>query len=94
MQVRVTPRASRTAILATYGDGNETALRIALQSPPVEGRANAAWIESLEKRLEVPRSAIEVCAGEHGRNKLILIRGRTAAEVSAALSQTIAPHPL
>lgn len=65
--VRVTPRARRTKILGVHGEGAEAALRIALQAPPVEGRANAALVEFLAGRLDVPRSALEISAGGHGR---------------------------
>lgn len=92
--VRVTPRASRTAVVGIHGDGNEAALKVALQAPPLEGRANAALIEFLAKWLDVPRAAIEISAGEHGRNKTILMRGRRAAEIATAIERAMAAaHP-
>lgn len=81
--VRVTPRASRTAIVGVMGEGSQTALKIALQAPPVEGRANAALIEFLAEWLRVPRSSIAIVSGERGRNKAVTVRGRTAGEVAA-----------
>ena len=88
--VRVSPRASRTAVLGIYGEGTEAALRMALQAPPLEGRANAALIELLADLLEVPRSAIEIGAGEHARNKTILIRGRKATDIAEAIRKSLA----
>jgi uncharacterized protein len=87
--VRVSPRASRTAVAGVIGDENATALKIALHAPPVEGRANAALIEFLATLLAVPRSAIEISAGQHARNKTILVRNRTAGEIAAALHQAL-----
>ena len=46
--VRVQPRAKRNAIAGRSGD----ALKLALTSPPVEGRANQACIEFLARLLE------------------------------------------
>ena len=88
-QVRITPRASRTAVTGTFGEGGNSALKIALQAPPVEGRANAALIEFLADLFSVPRSAIEIIAGQHARNKTIRVRGGGAAEIAAILEQAL-----
>lgn len=89
--VRVTPRASRTALAGLTGDGPDAALKIALHSPPVEGRANAALVEFLSDLLHVRRSDIEIAAGAHGRTKIILIRNHKAAEISSMIQQHLAP---
>jgi uncharacterized protein len=90
--VRVAPRASRTAIVGVIGDGSQAALKIALQAPPVEGRANAALIEFLANLLGVPRSSIEIASGEHGRNKNLLVRGRRAAEIAALIDKALSEN--
>ncbi|HET7349294.1 MAG TPA: DUF167 domain-containing protein [Acidobacteriaceae bacterium] len=87
--VRVTPRASRTAIAGVTGEGPDTALKIALHAPPVEGRANAALIEFLADLLHVRRSDIEIAAGAYGRTKHILIRNHAAAEITSAIQAAI-----
>ncbi|HEV2277829.1 MAG TPA: DUF167 domain-containing protein [Acidobacteriaceae bacterium] len=87
--VRVTPRASRTALAGITGDGPGAALKIALHAPPVEGRANAALVEFLADLLHVRRSDIEIAGGAHRRNKLILIRNHTAAEISPAMAAAL-----
>ena len=84
--VRVAPRASRTAIVGVMGDGEDAAVKIALQAPPVEGRANAALVEFLAELLGVPRSSIEIAAGENARMKRIAVRGRDAMEVATAIA--------
>jgi hypothetical protein len=91
--VRVAPRASRTAIVGVIGEGDGAALKIALQAPPVEGRANAALIEFLSDLLETPRSAIEIAGGQHARSKTIVVRGRSAAEISALLDNILPRTP-
>ncbi|HVT97978.1 MAG TPA: DUF167 domain-containing protein [Acidobacteriaceae bacterium] len=84
--VRVMPRASRTAIVGVLGDGTDAAVKVALQAPPVEGRANAALIEFLAELLGVARSAIEIAGGETARTKRIVVRGKDAMEVATAIA--------
>ncbi len=79
--LRVMPRASRLAILGVH-DG---ALKLALTAPPVEGAANAALVKFLSKLLHVPKRAIEIVHGDHGRNKTLRIEGVTADELRALL---------
>jgi uncharacterized protein (TIGR00251 family) len=87
--VRVTPRASRTAIAGVAGEGERTALKIALHAPPVEGRANTALIEFLSDLLGTSRSAIEIAGAQHGRSKRIVVHGRTATEVAATIDKAL-----
>jgi hypothetical protein len=87
--VRVAPRASRNAIAGVIGEGAETAVKISLNAPPVEGRANAALIEFLSEVLGTPRSAIEIAGGQHARNKRIVVRVRSAAEVAALMQNRL-----
>lgn len=87
--VRVAPRASRTAIVGVIGEGSQAALKIALQAPPVEGRANAALIEFMAELLGLPRSSIEIASGERGRTKSIVVPGRRAEEIKALVHQAL-----
>lgn len=79
--IKVQPRASRNAVVGELGD----ALKIALTTPPVEGRANEACIEFLAKLLKVARSSVSIAAGETSRNKVIRVAGITAEEVRRRL---------
>ncbi len=80
-QVRVQPRAARTAITGMIGD----VVKLSLSAPPVEGKANVAVVEFLSEVFSVPRSAVQVVTGERSRNKVIRIAGRTAAELQQRL---------
>jgi len=75
--VRVSPRASRDAILGVH-DG---ALKVALTAPPVEGAANAALIALLAKALGVAKRAVTIVSGEASRQKRVEIEGVTASDV-------------
>lgn len=79
--LRVQPRASRNAFAGTMGD----AIKLAITAPPVDGKANQAVIEYLSDLFRVPKSSIVIVSGETGRNKLIAIRGMSAAQVLKVL---------
>ena len=77
--VRVQPRASKNEVAGVL-DG---ALKIRLQAPAVEDRANEALCEFLGDLLKRPKSAVRILSGERGRSKRVEIVGVTAAEVEA-----------
>ena len=69
LNLRVVPRASKDAIQGRLGD----ALKVRIQAPPVEGKANAYLVKFLSKHWKIPRRNIEILTGETGRNKRIRI---------------------
>ena len=79
--VRVVPRSSKEGVAGFEGG----VLRIRLNAPPVEGQANAALVRFLSKALRVPKSSIELIAGEKGRNKIVRVDGITREAMLAAL---------
>jgi hypothetical protein len=87
--VRVTPRASHTALTGVLGAGGEGPIKVSLNSPPVDGKANAALIEYLATVLGVPRSAVEIVGGPQSRKKLIQVSGQSAAEVADKLEMAL-----
>lgn len=72
LAVRVIPRARKNEITEN-ADGSR--LKIRLQAPPVDGKANQALIKFLAEIMEIPASNIEIISGEKSRDKLLLIRG-------------------
>jgi hypothetical protein len=87
LTIRVTPRASRNEISEILSDGT---VRIRLMAPPVEGKANEALVSFLSDVLDVPRSKIEIVAGETGRDKLVSILGLDAETVHARILRHLA----
>jgi len=73
--VRVQPRASRTAVGGAHGG----ALRVRLSAPPVDGAANAALVDALADALGVPRRAVRIVAGATSRGKVVEVDAGTAA---------------
>jgi len=56
-----------------------------VSAPPVDGAANDALLELLARELDVPRRAVALISGEHGRQKRLRIVGLSVAEVRARL---------
>lgn len=81
VSVRVQPRASRDELA---GEMNG-ALKVRLQAPAVENRANDALIEFLAGLLKTSRSAVRILSGDRSRIKRIEIRGVTAQQIHALL---------
>jgi uncharacterized protein (TIGR00251 family) len=86
LAVRAQPGAKRTAITGIYGEGATAQLKIAVQAPPLEGRANQALIAFLAKTFSVSKSAVELSAGELSRSKVFLLRGVSLPQAEAKLA--------
>jgi uncharacterized protein (TIGR00251 family) len=89
LAVRVQPGAKKTAIVGVYGEGAPAQLKIAVQAPPVEGRANAALIAFLAEMFSLPKSAVELVSGELLRNKAFLLRGVTLPSIERKLKDSL-----
>lgn len=70
LAVRVTPRASRNEIVELLDDGT---IKVRIAAPPADNEANKALIEFLSEVLGVPKSKLDIVAGETGRDKLVAI---------------------
>jgi uncharacterized protein (TIGR00251 family) len=82
LAVHVVPRASRTEVAGLHG----ASLKIRLQAPPVDGKANRVLLRYLADRLGVPASSVELLSGETGREKRIRVAGVSAASAAARLA--------
>jgi hypothetical protein len=79
--IRVIPRARQTCV-----DGvRHQAVLVRLAAPPVDGAANHELIEFLARRLDCPRRAIQLVAGQASRDKRVRIDGMRAQDVAARL---------
>lgn len=82
-QVRVQPRASSDEIVGEM-DG---ALKVRLQAPAIEGRANEALIAYLAAVLKRPKAAVSILSGDRGRLKRVAVHGVTRNEILALLTR-------
>lgn len=76
LTVRITPRASKNAVLgwAEDADGGKY-LKVSVTAVPEKGKANRAVIEILSQAFKLPKSAFTIVRGETDRIKLIDIEG-------------------
>jgi len=63
------PNASRSEFAGLHGD----ALKIRIQAPPVEGKANTELVKFLAKAFGVGKRDIEIISGELNRHKRVRI---------------------
>ncbi|WKZ37911.1 MAG: DUF167 domain-containing protein [Anaerolineales bacterium] len=70
LAVRVTPRASRNQIVGMLNDGT---IKVHLASEPVDDKSNLELVVFLAEVLGVPKSRVEIVAGETGRDKLVSV---------------------
>lgn len=81
LAVYVTPRAGRSEIAGE----REGALWVRLAAPPVEGKANAALVDLLARRLGVSKGDVQIVAGATGRHKRVRVAGLAADVVRQRL---------
>jgi hypothetical protein len=80
--LRVQPRASRDEIAGVI-DGS---LKVRIQAPAVENRANEAVCEYLATLLKTSKSAVRILGGERSRVKRVEVRGVQPRDVLALIS--------
>jgi uncharacterized protein (TIGR00251 family) len=81
LSIKAIPGAPKNQVCGWLGD----ALKIKIQAPPVEGRANEALVEFLAKALEVPRRTVTLVRGDTSRHKTVRIEGLDLAEAKRRL---------
>jgi uncharacterized protein (TIGR00251 family) len=79
ISVKAQPRSSKNGIEGLLGD----AVKVRIRCAPVDGKANRELIETLADEFGITKSRVEFKSGETSRQKRILLRGVTAAEVAA-----------
>jgi uncharacterized protein (TIGR00251 family) len=87
LAVRAQPGAKKTAIVGIYGEVKTAQLKIAVQAPPIEGRANQALIAFLSKTFDLPKSSVELISGDLSRSKVFLLRGLRLDRAQAKLAE-------
>ena len=69
LTLHLQPGAKRTQIAGIHGD----ALRIRIQAPPVEGKANAELVRYLAGAFGVPVRQVTLVRGDSSRHKVLRI---------------------
>jgi uncharacterized protein (TIGR00251 family) len=78
----VQPRASRVRFGPIHGDR----VKVAIQSPPVDGAANQAVIDLLAKTLGVAKREVRITAGHTSRRKTVEVLGIDVAAVVESIA--------
>jgi uncharacterized protein YggU (UPF0235/DUF167 family) len=81
LDVRVTPRASKTLV----GGVRDGRLLIRVTAPPVDDAANEAVRRALAHALGLPVRSVRIAAGGTGRNKSVDIEGLDERELRRRL---------
>ena len=82
LAIKAMPNAPRSAIVGWMGD----TLKVKLQAPPVDGKANAELCRFLAEALNLPRSSVALATGDTSRHKRVAISGLTIADVKARVA--------
>ncbi len=69
LAVQVSPNAKKTEIVSSDGE----TLRIKLQAPPVDGKANEALVQFIAKKLRTPKRNVTITHGLSTKRKLLEI---------------------
>lgn len=69
IDIHAQPGAKRSAVVGEHGGR----LKIAIASPPVDGKANSALITFLAKTLGVSKSSVSILSGETSRQKRVIV---------------------
>lgn len=81
LTLHIQPGAKKTEVAGAHGE----ALKVRLNAPPVDGKANEALIAFLAERLGVPKARVVLEAGQTSRSKRVRVVGVTAEAVVATL---------
>ena len=82
INVKAQPRSSRSGIDGLAGD----AVKVRIRSAPVDGKANKELVETIADAFGLPKSRVEFRSGETSKQKRILLRGISAANVESIMA--------
>ena len=80
--VKATPRANRSEIIAADPDW----LRVRIQAPPVDGKANAELIALFASVFSISKRAVEILTGSTARLKRVKLHGVSAKTVATVIA--------
>jgi uncharacterized protein (TIGR00251 family) len=87
LQLRVSPGASRTAIVGRHGRG----WKVRVAAPPEGGRANDAVVRLLADALALPQRDVAIVSGHAARDKVVAVAGIGPAEAERRLGSAAGP---
>ena len=85
LRVRVTPGARKSEIAGEAGGR----LRVRLQAPPVEGKANRELTRFIARSFGLKKNRVSLAGGEKSREKTLLLEGLDLPEARERLSSAL-----
>ena len=82
LKIHLQPNAKRNEICGIYDDEY---IKIAITTPPIDGKANETLIKFLSKELKIPKSNITITKGLTSRNKTIEIESEKEINLKTSL---------
>ena len=82
LNLKVIPNAPGDAVAGWLGE----TLKVRVDAPALDGRANAALLVFLATQLGLPRRAVTLLHGDKSRLKVVRIAGLNPAEVRRRLT--------
>ena len=82
VDVHVVPNAAKTQAVGLFGEAGQQALRLRLNAPPVDGKANQAIVKWLAGCLGIPQQAVTLVRGETSRRKQLRVGAAAADQAS------------
>lgn len=73
LEVQVSPNGKKSEIL----EASDDILRIRLQAPPVDGKANEALVRFVAERCGLPKSRVKITHGHTSRRKRLEIQSES-----------------
>jgi uncharacterized protein (TIGR00251 family) len=92
LNVRIQPNGRSDEFIGPYG---EDQLKLKLNAPPVDGKANAHLIAFLSDIFGVPKRQVEIISGESSRSKRVrILAPETLPSTIAVFAPLIASRPI
>ena len=81
VKVRVIPNAPENEVVSRIG----SVLRVKVNAPAVDDKANAALKKYLAEFFEVPTKTVNIIRGANGREKTVEISGRSEEDLKRVM---------
>lgn len=81
IDVHVIPQGSKNEVVGLYNDR----LKIKIEAPPVDGKANACLLKFLSKVLDIKNSDLQLIKGESSRQKQVKVLNLSPEDIESLI---------
>jgi uncharacterized protein (TIGR00251 family) len=83
LEIRVQPNSLKNQIVGLHADR----LKIKIQSPPVDGKANACVVDFLSELFGIAKSRVSLLRGDTSREKTLFLEGLSEEDAKVVLQK-------